>query len=149
VDEIVKWENSLGISSIAKSVDDILLSIYFLLAWLLYGFGTKPELTLMWSAFLIIFFGILWHHALQKNTQDLNNEYSWNEYWNKQNKRSEIETKITMFIESFLFSAAVFLSGTKFFIDPPRIPASYDESGKWVNKIYSIERFLGGIFSLL
>jgi hypothetical protein len=49
-----------------------------------------------------------------------------------------------------IFSIAIFLSGTKFFIDPPKIPKSMERLSLGKAKtVFIIERALGAIFSVL
>jgi len=147
--ELVELENNSIIGPLINSIDSTFISIYYLFAWTLYGFGTKPEFTLFWSFFLIMIFGSFWYHVGQSKTKDLYDEYDWREYRDKHHQESDSKTKILAVIDPFLFSATIFLSGTKFFIDPPQIPESFDKSTPLVNRAYSLERILGGIFSLL
>jgi hypothetical protein len=51
--------------------------------------------------------------------------------------------------EAFSFSATVFLSGTKLFVDPPDIPILQDMSASFMKKMFVIERLLGAFFSIL
>ena len=47
------------------------------------------------------------------------------------------------------YSATVFLSGTKFFIDPPPIPRITGKSRSLIKKAFTFERLLGTLFSIL
>ena len=51
--------------------------------------------------------------------------------------------------EALVFSATVFLSGTKLFIDPPAIPIQQNVSGSFVKMVFVMERLLGAFFSIL
>ena len=47
------------------------------------------------------------------------------------------------------YSVTVFLSGTKFFIDPPVLPRIEGRSRSWIKKAFILERVLGALFSVL
>ncbi|MCJ7443789.1 MAG: hypothetical protein MUO26_04545 [Methanotrichaceae archaeon] len=47
------------------------------------------------------------------------------------------------------FNTAVFLSGTKFFIDPPAVPKIKGKSRSLIKKAFTLERLLGALFSSL
>jgi hypothetical protein len=47
------------------------------------------------------------------------------------------------------YSATVFLSGTRFFIDPPALPKIEGRSRSWIKKAFILERVLGMLFSVL
>lgn len=51
--------------------------------------------------------------------------------------------------ESMSFSSAVFLSGTKLFVDPPTIPKLQGVSISFTKRIFIVERLLGALFSIL
>ena len=51
--------------------------------------------------------------------------------------------------EALVFSATVFLSGTKLFVDPPAIPIQQNVSSSFVKVVFVIERSLGAFFSIL
>lgn len=149
-DKIVAWEKASKVDSLS-GIGSIFVSIYFLLSWVLYGFGTKPDYTLAWSLFLIlIVFGPFWYYVRQSQPKDTcYDEYSWIEYQDTSHQELGLKTKLSTVVDALLFSATIFLSGTKFFIDPPKIPESLEKSSPWVNRMYTLERFLGGTFSLL
>lgn len=50
---------------------------------------------------------------------------------------------------SLSFSAAVFLSGTKLFLDPPTMPELPEGSKSLIKKVFLFERMLGALFSIL
>jgi uncharacterized protein YjbI with pentapeptide repeats len=76
-----------------------------------YGYGTKPEYSLIWSFGLIILFGIIWDlSGIRASTLDVEKGDS------EGNRRMR---GIVKFIDAIIFSAVVFLSGTKLFVDPP------------------------------
>jgi len=47
------------------------------------------------------------------------------------------------------FSATVFLSGTRLFIDPPPLPKIEGRSRSLIKKAFILERVLGALFSVL
>jgi hypothetical protein len=51
--------------------------------------------------------------------------------------------------EALVFSATVFLSGTKLFLDPPAIPIQRNVSSSFVKTMFVMERSLGAFFSIL
>jgi hypothetical protein len=51
--------------------------------------------------------------------------------------------------ESVSFSAAIFLSGTKFFVDPPALPELPGRSQLLIKRAFLFERLLGAFFSIL
>lgn len=130
-----------------ESFGGVFISIYYLFSLLLYGFGTRPEFTLLWSIFIIIVFGIVWHNW-QRDPEENCDEYNWNEYWQTAQDMS-LKANLSRIAAAFLFSATIFLSGTKFFIDPPKISEELKKLTPWAMRMYNLERFLGGAFSIL
>ena len=47
------------------------------------------------------------------------------------------------------YSATVFISGTRFFIDPPALPRVEGRSRSWIKKAFMLERVLGALISVL
>jgi len=117
--------------------EDPLMYILDLGAWVFYGFGKKPIYTLIWSIFFIWLFGEIWTAIGSRQSRKEIDEYSLSKKWPS-----------GMF-EAFLFSAALFLSGTKLFVDPPAIPELQGVSRSMTNKVFVIERLLGAFFSIL
>jgi uncharacterized protein YjbI with pentapeptide repeats len=127
------------------------LSFYYLFSWILYGFGTKPMYTLFWSIFLMIVFGLFWWYVQRKSSRSKKevDEYSWDNYYHKTSTKSDLNTKFYGITNAFLLSCSIFLSGTKFFIDPPELPAALKRVNPWVSRMFNLERFLGGVLSIL
>jgi uncharacterized protein YjbI with pentapeptide repeats len=131
-------------------IDNIFLSFYYLFSWILYGFGTKPLYTLIWSLILMIFvFGPFWWHVQRKSSEKKGDEYSWDNYDHKASLKSDINSKFHEIINAIMLSSSIFLSGTKFFIDPPDLPEALEKVTPWVSRVFKLERFFGGILSIL
>ena len=98
--------------------------------WIFYGYGTRPDLPIIWSILVITSIGLFfWRNTLskaKKANQGLISAEDW-----------------------FCFSAAVFLSGTKFFVDPPKVPKPLEEPNPWIRRVFIAERILGALFSIL
>ena len=109
-----------------------------------YGYGTKPLRPLLWSIGVVLLFGAFWSTARTRG-----DEYS--------TARDQTPGKWYRgllkpgFLEPghYLFSATVFLSGTKRFVDPPEIPESTRWSRSFVKGMFILERVLGALFSIL
>jgi uncharacterized protein YjbI with pentapeptide repeats len=96
--------------------------------YILYGFGTKPENPIFWSIIVIVIAGFYWRRIL---------------------RRTKNENMYRISVEDWLgFSAAVFLSGTKLFVDPPSMP-EYSGKSRWIKRIFILERALGALISIL
>jgi uncharacterized protein YjbI with pentapeptide repeats len=156
LNQIPKLKNKINIMQInanevsTDSLDNLFLSIYYLFSWILYGFGTKPLYTLIWSLILMIFvFGPFWWHVQRKSSEKKGDEYNWDNYDHKTALKSDISYKFHEIIKAVMLSSSIFLSGTKFFIDPPDIPEALEKVTPWVSRVFKLERFFGGILSIL
>jgi hypothetical protein len=89
----------------------------------------------------IVLFGIFWNIG----TKD---DY---EYSTSRCKRwDEVSLKLRLFnMKGLIFSATVFLSGTRLFVDPPEIPEPTKWSRSFVKSMFTLERVLGAFFSIL
>jgi len=132
------------------SLDNLFLSAYYLFSWIFYGFGTKPLYTLIWSLVLMIFvFGPFWWHVQRKSSEKKGDEYSWDNYDHRASFKSDINYKFHEIINAIMLSGSIFLSGTKFFIDPPDLPEALEKVTPWVRPVFKLERFFGGVLSIL
>jgi hypothetical protein len=93
-----------------------------------YGYGKKPIWPLGWSALTILLFGAFWLIGGLKRD-------------NGENHRG--------IFDALLFSATLFLSGTKLFVDPPQMPQISRLSPSWTRLAFILERVLGAFFSIL
>lgn len=125
--------------------------------WIFYGYGKKPLYPLEWSAVSILVFGIFWYIAGMKGKRDWIDEYSLardqviNEDSEKPGSRlgSNIWHKSKLALRPFFFSATIFLSGTRLFIEPPDPPELPELSVSLVKGMLVFERALGAFFSIL
>jgi uncharacterized protein YjbI with pentapeptide repeats len=104
-----------------------------------YGYGTKPFNAVIISVVIIVIFGIFWKVLGLGGPQDLTNaSLQPGEEW--------LDGDITDILG---FSVTVFLSGTRFFIDPPALPRIEGRSRSLIKKAFILERLLGALFSIL
>jgi hypothetical protein len=66
-------------------------------------------------------------------------------YGKKRSWRSEPRA----LLDALIFSATLFLSGTRLFVDPPQMPQMQRLSPSWARAAFTIERVLGAFFSIL
>ena len=110
-----------------------------------YGYGKKPILPLLWSIRIILFFGLFWLWAglkidNDKNHRGLFEKYGQQDAARKRYWRSEPRT----LLDALIFSATLFLSGTRLFVDPPT-DAADATAGRppRARAAFTIERVLG------
>jgi hypothetical protein len=104
-----------------------------------YGYGTKPFNAFLWSLGIVIAFFLYWWWLglggpMDKTKDSLREGEEW------------LDGDVTDILG---FSITVFLSGTKFFIDPPALPNIEGHSRSWIKKAFILERVLGALFSVL
>jgi hypothetical protein len=113
---------------------DPFIDIADLGAWVFYGYGKKPIYPLIWSLFVVLLFGLFWRWVGLGTNEWPPVARSMNEnLWSK----------------ALIFSVTVFLSGTKLFVDPPDMPSLQGRSESMMKKAFTVERVLGGFFSIL
>jgi len=106
---------------------------------LFYGYGTKPFNAFFISLGIVLIFALFWW-ALglggpkDKTLASLKEGEEW------------LDGDITDILG---FSVTVFLSGTRFFIDPPALPRIEGRSRSMIKKAFILERVLGALFSVL
>jgi hypothetical protein len=106
-------------------------------AWVFYGYGKRPLYPLLWSIIIVALYTCIWISIGLMNSKSKIDEYHSIERW-PQNLSDAI-----------IFSATVFLSGTKLFVDPHAIPEISGVSRSFIRKAFTIERLLGALFSVL
>jgi hypothetical protein len=119
-----KWEEAFR-----KKID-------LTLEWF-YGYGTKPLNALSFSLAIIVGFGIFWWSIGLGRPDEAVDEYSLP------------DTEHDSILEILAFSATVFLSGTRLFIEPPPLPKIREKSRSLIRGAFIFERVLGALFSIL
>jgi len=138
--------NQTVYQSFSGQVNKFLMTILYSLSQILYGFGTKPELPLIWSGILVLAFALYWYYKYQKMIAGS----IFDRYRTLTTPENEkIYSKILRLKDAIKFSLNIFLSGTKLFFDPPEIPKKLIGSKVWMKRIYLIERTLGAGFFFL
>ena len=102
-----------------------------------YGYGTKPLRTLGFSLMIILVFGIFWRSIGLGRPNEALDEYTLSDF------------EHDSILEVLAFSATVFLSGTRLFIDPPPLPKIRGRSRSLIRGAFIFERVLGALFSIL
>ena len=120
------WE-----AGIRKAID-------YPLEWF-YGYGTKPLNAFLFSLGIIIVFAGFWGAIGLGGPKDIT----------KKSLKDDEEWLDGDITDILGFSVTVFLSGTKFFIDPPAIPKIDGHSRSLIKKAFVLERLLGALFSIL
>lgn len=108
--------------------EDPFARIIRLFSFIFYGNGSRPYYPMIWSIFTVLYFTFFWKMKLT-NRNDPTKQYS--------------------FSDALIYSSAVFLSGTKLFVDPPELPQPKENTKNLVRYLYIIERTLGALFSAL
>ncbi len=104
-----------------------------------YGYGTKPFHAFFWSLGIVLAFFLYWRWLGLGGPQDKTREgLKDGEEW--------LDGDLTDILG---YSVTVFLSGTRFFIDPPALPRIEGRSRSWMKKAFILERVLGALFSVL
>ena len=156
-------------------INDPLRSLLDLGAWIFYGFGKRPIYPILWSIFFIGLFGIFWITINLSIPTDVTYKYGLDKSWSRRafslilipiiniiwimvglekRKRAideyeQVGKWPSKMREGFSFSAAVFLSGTKLFVDPPTVPMLPGRSQSLIRRAFLFERVLGAFFSIL
>ena len=129
--------------------------IDFALEWF-YGYGKRPLNPLGWSTITILFFSIIWWIGDIKEYKNKARQCTLGEC--RPNKVSASKnrflgrnrwSKLHTLAEAMIFSATVFLSGTRLFIDPPDHPDMSRLTKFQTNVAFTTERILGALFSIL
>lgn len=137
------------------------------------GYGTKPLRPLIFSSVIIILFSLVWRAVGLVNPNGVMDVYRLKEpvwgNWHgsrtgkaikymKTDKRVNIlrllgRRPILIFLKDMIpvifYSATVFLSGTKLFIDPPNTPKIVGAPRHLIKGLFITERILGAILSIL
>ena len=136
-------------------IEDPFMHIIDFGAMIFYGYSKKPLFPLLWSIGTIFFFGAIWWIGGFRSDNYLNQtgifeRYSSNEAKAPTNRpSSQDKWNVQILVEVMLFSATIFLSGTRLFIDPPAIPLLKGRVAPLVRLVFIAERALGAFFSIL
>jgi len=87
---------------------------------------------------ILFVFGPFWWHVQRKSSEKKGDEYSWDNYDHRTSPKSDINYKFHEIINAILLSGSIFLSGTKFFIDPPDIPEALEKVTPWVSRMFKL-----------
>ncbi|HNX09255.1 MAG TPA: pentapeptide repeat-containing protein, partial [Methanothrix sp.] len=125
-----------------------------------YGYGKKPLYPLGWAIGTVLLFGIAWwiggletHN--DKSRKDLRKgiieKYGSGKKTGPKNqsKGRDWRREIEIPIDAMIFSATIFLSGTRLFVDPPKLPELPRWSKSTTKFVFTAERVLGAFFSIL
>jgi hypothetical protein len=159
-------------------IEDPLIYIFNFGAWIFYGYGKRPIYPFLWSIFSIGLFAVFWIAVGLQNPKDVVNKFRLDNRWPHRISSSfslllvklikiiwnaiELDKTIraideydhvrnwpSSLREAISFSATVFLSGTKFFVDPPVVPVLPGRSQSLIKRAFLFERLLGAFFSIL
>ncbi len=105
----------------------------------LYGYGTRPSNALIFSIITVIIFGIFWKVLGLGGPHDVT----------KSVLKPDQEWLNDDIVAILIFSATVFLSGMKLFVDPPALPRIEGRSRSTVKSTFVLERLLGMMFYIM
>jgi hypothetical protein len=92
----------------------------------------------------ILFFGAFWGIKGQRRRGIVLDKYSLSlDQISDGCHKKSLWDKIHLTLEPFIFSATIFLSGTKLFVDPPEVPEMPGLSNSLINGVFNLERILG------
>jgi hypothetical protein len=130
-------------------------------ALVFYGYGKRPLYPLTWSIITVILFGIAWWLGDWKAPiNNINNSGSgiFERYGSGSSAHSTLpedkgnkgwRDESRLLADAMIFSATIFLSGTKLFVDPPGLPEMPRWSKSKTKTTITAERVLGAFFSIL
>jgi hypothetical protein len=143
-------------SSIQNGGGDYLIRLLGEGAMYTYGFGVKPDRPLYWSVGIVLFFALIWFYfgfsktELFETISSIPGEEVLSTEVDEYCPHCSGRKHLISTENPLIFSIGVFLSGTKFFIDPPAIPESMKLLSPGSAKtVFMIERALGAILSVL
>jgi len=138
------------------NLGDRLMHVLDFGAWILYGYGKRPLYPLAWSIITILLFGVYWWHGGLGVPQSNLKAGIFERYGSKRtavlrnrSKKRNWRGRVQSISKAMLFSATIFLSGTRLFIDPPSLPEMPRWSQFKIKTIFTTERVLGAFFSIL
>lgn len=106
-----------------------------------YGYGTKPILPIIWSIIINICFYSIWGSIIfERKFRQIKLGLAQNQ---------NIWDILRSLSYPLILSLTIFLSGSRLFVDPPKIPEISDEHKSIINILFNFERVLGALFSIL
>jgi hypothetical protein len=119
-----------------------------------YGYGKKPIWPLLWSAGTILLFGAFWQIGGLKRGKGANQRGILERYGpheaqaSRKPQRRDWKRELRAIADAMIFSATLFLSGTRLFVDPPQMP-EVQRHQSLAKAAFIAERVLGAFFSIL
>jgi len=114
-----------------------------------YGYGKKPIWPLLWSAGTILLFGLIWRRAGVDGGRGRGGIFERFGPGGKKERKTSFEEQLRALGGAMLFSATLFLSGTRLFVDPPAMPKLEGWLAPHARSFFIAERVLGAFFSIL
>jgi uncharacterized protein YjbI with pentapeptide repeats len=114
-----------------------------------YAYGTEPIRPFYFSLFIIIAFAALWRVIGFRKKFYVAKFQSNDGETSADNFVRTIINEINREKDSLIFSILLFLSGTRLFVDPPKLPGFPAKSGRLASIMYFSERILGALFLAL
>lgn len=114
-----------------------------------YGYGKKPIWPLLWSAGTILLFGLIWRRAGVDGGKSRGGIFESFSPSGDMKEKISLEEQLRALGGAMLFSATLFLSGTRLFVDPPAMPKLEGWLAANARTFFIAERVLGAFFSIL
>ena len=114
-----------------------------------YGYGKKPIWPLLWSAGTILLFGLIWRRAGVDGGKSRGGIFERFSPSGEKKEKISLEEQLGALGGAILFSATLFLSGTRLFVDPPAMPKLEGWIAAHARSFFIAERVLGAFFSIL
>ncbi|MGV8126934.1 MAG: pentapeptide repeat-containing protein [Methanothrix sp.] len=114
-----------------------------------YGYGKKPIWPLIWSAGTILLFGLIWRRAGVDGAKSQGGIFEKFSPGGEKKGKISLEEQSRALGSAMLFSATLFLSGTRLFVDPPAMPKMEGWLAAHARSFFIAERVLGAFFSIL
>jgi hypothetical protein len=113
--------------------------------------GIRLKALMACSAISIVLFGIFWRAIGLRPREMLKDKYGYSEgqFHNRYSLRSSIKNEFLLLTNAIIFSARVFLSGIKLFIDTPKTPDVIGGSRLLAKGFFNLERAIGALFFIL
>lgn len=132
--------------------DDPFMYALNLGAWIFYGYGKKPFYPLVCAIMTIMLFIIVWLHGGWETPTESPDLGIFEKYGCTSHGRPEGKNwrnDVRLLGSAMIFSATIFLSGTRLFVDPPKLPELPRWSKSTTRFVFTAERVLGAFFSIL